>query len=309
METLSIWKDMLTKPKETFEREKKNVNYKIALVSLLIPCLITALIFTFITSSVAYLSPSNYFLPKEPLLYSGLTLVLFLFVIAFVFVVSLFWILITNAGYFITARLLGGRGMFPQHVYLSAIIQPIILIAFLTRFIPYVNLIAPIAVFLYYIYLQVIAVREIYEISSTKALISCLLPLLLIFGLLTIASGFDFQQAAHADECPGFKRLSCHGVVVSTTHLMVEIKNTEDFAIQIKEIAVPEFDSCAVDYGGVSGLTSSPPGGTLYITCTKPKVPLKKMDKFSSEISMVYTDSDGKEYQDGGKLIGQIPPW
>jgi hypothetical protein len=219
------------------------------------------------------------------------------------------FILITNAGYFVCAKLLGGKGNFKEQFYLSALLQsPIILISPL-YLIPCVGLLIAVVTGLYYFALQIMALKEAHEFSGIRAAASYFLPPLIagiIFILFVFAtSGFDIKNVSSALYCPGLKTISCtKSAEMNVKQLRIYMQNKADYKMDIKEVTVPEFDSCEVQYVKANGVLQPVfPGNEFSVLCTNPNVQLSpSFSEFDSDITIVYIDPEGNEHRETSSL-------
>jgi len=89
----------------------------------------------------------------------------------------------------ITAKLLGGRGGFWQLVYLMSIPFPVYALSFIFVVVPLLGALVQLVVSLYYaFYLSYHAVRAVHPISSKRAIIAALSPVLLAIFFVALIS-------------------------------------------------------------------------------------------------------------------------
>lgn len=196
-ERLKIWKDILFKPKETLQKEKKNASVMrgakdIAVVTLFefgvfgLLLLLLAVILTLVIAAIG--------IPKG--INGGAWGLLAIFVaviVVCILAVTLFYImswLVTSAIEFSAARLLGGVGSFSEHAYLSALESA----AFMTCYIPLSILLIipfvgavtyPISVLIgfYALYLKYLLIERVHKISKFRALAVMVAPTVLIMAV------------------------------------------------------------------------------------------------------------------------------
>ena len=88
--------------------------------------------------------------------------------------------LIGSTIYFVVAKLLGGTGTFEKHTYmLAAFSSPLLVVNGLVSIIPFVGGCIAFAVYFYQIVLTYFAIKTVHELSSGKAILVALTPLLI----------------------------------------------------------------------------------------------------------------------------------
>ena len=179
MEMIEKWKAALMKPKETFASEKKNANLGASTKNLAIGYLVAGVLFTigtFITNPVAGVIA---------LIISPITFLIFGLVVAFISIGVLH----------VIAKLLGGNGQYTQLFYLYSLYSvPIIILSG----IPFIGIILAIVLGVYGVYLETLAIKEVYGLSTSKAILVWALPgiiLLIIIALVAAALIATFLAA------------------------------------------------------------------------------------------------------------------
>ena len=180
MEMIEKWKAALMKPKETFASEKKNANLGASTKNLAISYLIGGFLFVI---GVVITSPNPgifvLILPFAilPIIFEIIIFVIFCLVVSFIFIGVLH----------VIAKLLGGNGQYSQLVYLySLYAAPISILSG----IPFIGIILGIVLGVYGVYLETLAIKEVYGLSTSKAILVWALPgiiLLIIIALVAAA--------------------------------------------------------------------------------------------------------------------------
>jgi len=169
------WIDVLTRPKETFAKEKANSSIGKGVANILV-----ASIFIGILISVVSIISRNDILG-----------VVFVFVITIV--VAMMGFFISNIIYYVVAKLLGGKGNFEEQFYLTAIFTAPLTILAIFSAIPLIGMIVEVGVTLYMLYLLTLAIKEVHNLSTIKAILVWLIPIIVIaIVIVGILVGFGF---------------------------------------------------------------------------------------------------------------------
>ncbi|PIN84951.1 MAG: hypothetical protein COV47_04855 [Candidatus Diapherotrites archaeon CG11_big_fil_rev_8_21_14_0_20_37_9] len=166
---MGIWIDAVLKPKETFATEAPHGTIMKGAVNLGLVGLILGVIFAVLIILGGVLNGD--------LISSAFTAILIIILFPMLLIISE---LISTAVPFVIAKLLGGSGSYSSLFYLISIYTPIILII---SMIPLAGMVAG----LYSIYLFYLALKESQKLSSKKAIIIVLFPLLLIAIIMVLA--------------------------------------------------------------------------------------------------------------------------
>lgn len=171
------WKNILLKPNEAYKEMVKRANFKDGFYHLLVLIVYSILYYT-----------SLFFLLGQVIVGSVISESMFLtsmfFLIIIIFFIALIVFLLYNGFLFVIARLLGGKGSLGQQFHLiTATAVPISVISTLLGLIPCIGFLFGILIFLYSVYLSVLALREVHGYSTLKAFITYI-AMIVLFGLL-----------------------------------------------------------------------------------------------------------------------------
>lgn len=166
------WRDALTKPKETFKKEKKNASLSEALKNIGLAGLIAGVI-----QAIAVLALSAS-------LFSVVFAAASIILMPIVSIVAMF---IGSGVLYLLAKVFGGKGDFNTQTYLFSLYQaPIILIASLVSFIPFAGTIIVFVIELYALYLLTFALKETHNYSTGRAVATWLVPMVILI-VITVA--------------------------------------------------------------------------------------------------------------------------
>lgn len=166
------WYDALTKPKETFKKEKKNASLSEAAKNIGLAGLIAGIIQAIVTLA---LSTSLF-----SVVFAAASIVLMP-------IVSIIAMLIGSGVLYLLAKVFGGKGNFNTQTYLFSLYQaPIILIATLVSFIPVAGIIIGFVIELYALYLLTLALKETHNYSTGKAIATWLVPMIILIVITLI---------------------------------------------------------------------------------------------------------------------------
>jgi len=199
--TFELWISVLKKPKETFKKEKKNASVKKAILEMvkagfiigLAICLFSMLVLfpDYYSKHEGCSSPKSI---SEKDCYSGLYggLILsfgIIIVLPLLFAISL---LAIQFIYWVSAKMLGGKGGYGEQAYLMSLHQApfmplLILLCILmvmlmgigSRTISTIASILPIVALYYSFYLFVLALKTTHELSTGRAILAWLLPVII----------------------------------------------------------------------------------------------------------------------------------
>ena len=171
---LDVWKQVLMKPAETFKREKKNADLGEGAKHILIAGVIVgvlsviqnAMLGTRISAMLGGTSGTVYTLVATP-------------------VMTLVGWLIGAGVLLLVAKMLGGKGSFNTQAWLTALyLAPVSVLAAVLALIPFVGSGLGILVWLYGLYLLTLALCETHEYGMSKAALTWLLPVIVVFVLV-----------------------------------------------------------------------------------------------------------------------------
>lgn len=204
---LKIWKDVLFKPKETLRKEERGESLlrgakDIAVVNLVELGFLGVLFLLF----SGFLILLIMIIARHSLDRVGGVANLFLIVVAIVVGIILALTLISVLGWlattaieFLAARLLGGKGTFRKHAYLSALNRAAFMLCYLPfsliLIIPIIGYAAyPISLFIsiYCMYIQYLVIRQVHKLSQLRSIAVAVIPTLLTTIVMILAIVFIY---------------------------------------------------------------------------------------------------------------------
>ncbi|MBN2203212.1 MAG: YIP1 family protein [Candidatus Aenigmarchaeota archaeon] len=172
---LRLWKEVLTKPKETFKKERKNASLGNAAKNFFVASIISALMV--LVSS--YTNPEMSVLPE-----------FWEYMIVLLIPISVLASFAMSGIYYVIARLLDGKGNYATQTWLMSVYTvPITLISSLITLIPYVDLLS-IFVGLYSLYLLTLSFKETHKFNTGRAIMTWIIPFMLIIVVAAIIASF-----------------------------------------------------------------------------------------------------------------------
>jgi len=157
------WYNALTKPKETFKKEKKNASLKEAIKNIGLGGLIGG-VAAFISLTLTTSSP--------------------FFALSYIIsvpIASIISLIISSAVFYLFAKLFGGKGNYNLQTYLISLYRaPLLPIVNLFAVIPLGGIIIRIAAEIYAIYLTTLALKETHNYSTGRAVATWLVPALIV---------------------------------------------------------------------------------------------------------------------------------
>lgn len=177
------WKEVLTKPKEVFAKRKKEADVMAAAKTYAI---LGGIVGLFYGIMLAFLGALFAAVP-------GLGWVAALGILAIPVSIILFAVLEvigTLIGFgilYVIAKLLGGTGDFKTHYYLPSLyILPLMVLMLVLAIIPILGAIANLVLMVYSLYLLTLAFKEAHGLSTGKAVLVWLLPIVLFIILWVV---------------------------------------------------------------------------------------------------------------------------
>lgn len=182
---LEIWKNVFFHPSSTFEGEMEKADLARGAKDVFISHL-PMLGITFIFLSIMLVAFSGLLLFIAPLMIVAMLLGVLIY-----FALPVIGWLLGSAVYFVVARLLGGKGSFRKHAYLIALSiasttvfsLPFALLAFIPC-IGYLGQAVSLVIGFYLYYLTFRAIKLVHGLSRKRAMITVVLPLVLMIALL-----------------------------------------------------------------------------------------------------------------------------
>lgn len=177
LKMIKLWKEALLNPKQTFKKEKKKADLGSAVKQVFIAGLIAGII----TALVEFSSESLITLVSSP-------------------IAAILGLLLGSGFYYLFARLFGGKGSYREQTYLIAIYSaPLSIISSVVSSILILSavadslfLLAPfllvsLGLFVYSLYLLTLAFKEAHGLSTGKAILTWLIPLIIVFVIIVLA--------------------------------------------------------------------------------------------------------------------------
>jgi len=182
----NLWKEVLTKPEETFKKEEKNADLGKGTVNLVIAGLIAG----FFSGLAAFAGVSTFGIAAglgAGMMGAGLGIMAFVFsLIVTPIVAVLFW-LIGSGVLYIFAMIFGGKGNYTKQSYLiSLYYAPIMVIGAILAIIPIIGGILAFLVMLYGLYLLTLALKQAHQVTMGKAVAIWLIPVVVIALLVAV---------------------------------------------------------------------------------------------------------------------------
>jgi len=207
----NLWIDSLTKPIQTFKKEKNNANLFEGMMHIAIAGLITGFL-----SGLKMLFEST-FLGMLGSTYGGLgSLGLFgaIGFIASIILTPIFsviiWLIVSGILY-IFAMMLGGKGSYTTQSYLYAIyLAPLNVIVGVFSLIPFVGGIIAILPMLYGLYLLTLVLKETHQYTLGKAVLTWAIPVIIltiILFILAVIIGFALLTLFMGTTTPYMSRI------------------------------------------------------------------------------------------------------
>lgn len=166
---LRNWLGVLTAPRKTLRKESKHRNIKEAVLHLVLAGFLNALlvfIFGGQKMAEARLALGSSFYPVMAI------------VLPIVYI--LVWLLV-SAVLYVFAHLLKGRGALGNHAYIMAITSaPFIVLGVLADAVPVAGWVLSLLVSIYNLYVLTIGLKEVHKYSTTRAVLTWLLPLIIL---------------------------------------------------------------------------------------------------------------------------------
>lgn len=174
---LELWKSVLLKPKETFKKERKKADLTLGAKYILISSLIGTAIMLLSLSYIIGLDGSGLSLSSYSTFYIS-------YVIMTPIMSIVGWLIGSAMDYFF-ARLMGGKGTYAQQTYLIAVYSaPISIISVLLYLIPVAGMWLVFLLLFYSLYLLTTALKEVHGFSTGKAIMSWLLPVIILTAIV-----------------------------------------------------------------------------------------------------------------------------
>lgn len=184
-QTFNLWKDILTKPVETFKKEERNADWGKAVIHLIIAGVIAGFL-TGLAVMAGLTAVTGMGGMGAGMIGAGIGAAAFLVsIIVTPLVAVIAWIIVSGILY-VFAMIFGAKGDFKNQSYLIALyLAPILVINTIFSLIPIIGPILGFLVMLYGLYLLTMALKQVHKVSTGKAVAIWLVPVL---ALLVIAA-------------------------------------------------------------------------------------------------------------------------
>ena len=188
-----LWMNALKKPKETFSAEKKNADFTTGAIYILIAGVIAGIIgwlttMMYAAQIKAALGPMASLMPTT----GGGAFVTNVIVGPIMSVIS--WIIFGGI-ILIFAKILGGKGSFVQQLYLMSLyMAPLAILTAILGLIPIIGGILGLLLMLYGLYLLTLATKEAHGFSIGKAVLSWLIPVIILALLMLMIVGMAISS-------------------------------------------------------------------------------------------------------------------
>ena len=180
----NLWIDSLTKPIKTFKKEKHNANLTEGAIHIAVAGVISGFIVGLYQMVIGAAITSEIF----PM-FSGLVGVAAFFgSLILTPIMSVIGWLITSGVLFVFALLFGGKGNYKTQSYLYAIYSaPLSIISSIVSLIPLIGPFLALLALVYGLYLLTMSLKEAHQYSIGKALLTWLVPFLIIAVIIIVA--------------------------------------------------------------------------------------------------------------------------
>ncbi len=180
MGMLENWKGALTEPRDTFASEKKKATLSGALMHIAVPSVIIGLL---VGAVFAFVGSLLSFIPGAGWLGALGIAAIIIMPIAFLAGFAVFQAVYVGIMHLV-AGALGGKGGFTQLYYLNAMIfAPVFIISALLGIIPLLGALLSVLLWIYSLYLTVLAVKEVHSLGTEKAVLVWLSPAIILIVL------------------------------------------------------------------------------------------------------------------------------
>lgn len=171
---LETWKNALLNPKKTFKKEKKKSNLGLGANYIAKAGIIAGII-----AGIASLNLTN-----------------FIFSIILYPILNVVGWLLGSAIYYMFAKLLGGKGDYTKQSYLMSLyIAPLSIVSAILVSIPVVGIWLSFFVTVFGLYLLTFALKEAHNYSTDKAVLTWLIPFIILVIILLIGLGLFIMYA------------------------------------------------------------------------------------------------------------------
>lgn len=168
------WRDALTKPKETFRKERKNASLKEAAKHIGLAGLIAGAI----SAAITLLTLSS----------AAFSIIYALFLLILTPISSILSLIIGSSILYLLAKLFGGKGDYSTQTYLLSLYQaPMLLLTTMVAFIPLAGAVINIAIAVYSLYLLTLALKETHNYSTGRAVATWLLSMIILAVVAALA--------------------------------------------------------------------------------------------------------------------------
>ena len=186
MGMIENWKSVLTQPKETFAKRKKEADFMAAMKPYAI---VGGVIGLLIGVAVALFAGILSLVPGLGILV-GLGFLAIPVLAIGVAVLEVIASLVMSALMFVFAKLLGGSGDFKTHYFLPSLyVIPVAVLTIVLNVIPFIGPLLGFVLAIYSLYLMTLSLKETHGFGTGKAILVWLLPVILAIVLAVLFAG------------------------------------------------------------------------------------------------------------------------
>ncbi len=180
-----MWRGVLSDPARLFASERRHASVNAAIKHLVVGAVLFSVLYA-VTFPLLPGMPSNarpFDLPKA-----------LLFALANTAVGSAALFLMIAANY-VAARALGGRALFKEHAYFSAIIAaPSLVLYYAVRLFPGIGIVLGLLALAYYAYINILMLKQVHGLGTPQAFAALFVPsAALVLAVLVLSGGAAAQ--------------------------------------------------------------------------------------------------------------------
>ena len=181
-----IWKEVLTKPQETFKKQEKKANLGEGIKHIGIAGVIVGVI-TGIAAWIGMATVGSLLGTPGLTLGVGIGIAAFLSSVILTPIFAVIWWLIGSGILYIFAMIFGGKGSYTTQSYLIALYSaPLMILSAILVLIPIVGAIVNFLVMLYGLYLLTLALKQVHKVTTGKAVAIWFVPLVIVVIIIAV---------------------------------------------------------------------------------------------------------------------------
>ena len=191
--TLNLMIDFLTKPEATFKKELPNATYKKAFGFYGIYMGIIGFLVGLVVSLAGVAFGPLIMAEPEIAMFMPLIFGAWLWLPILLILLSWLGLIINNIIFYVFAMLLGGKGSFEEQRYLFTLyVVPIHLLSLLLSWVPLIGII----ILLYAFYVFTMSIKVAHRLTTGRAILVWLLPVLIVLFAIVFFISFMFSAAS-----------------------------------------------------------------------------------------------------------------